>query len=168
MLSSAGHMFLFAPLCRMRKRTKILIHFHQRNASFPYRERGSRWAMDNLKDWFEDCNSRNPSDTCPSEILTPTCSKELLNKWLCVLINETCSKTGYPYPTVSASWYTCSMRILNPSYPNLSTIPTSISFNTLLSSQSHLLQLMKTTRTVLNEYYSCLIIVFSCLLIFRI
>ena len=61
-------------------------------------EKCSKWAMDNLKNWFEDCNSRNPSDTCPGEILTPTCSKELLNKWLCVFINETRSKTGYPYP----------------------------------------------------------------------
>ena len=52
-----------------------------------------------LKDWFEDYNSRNPSDTCPSETLTTTCSKEVLNKWLCVFINKTCSKTSDP------SWF---------------------------------------------------------------
>ena len=68
--------------------------------------------MSNLKDWFDDYNSRNQNDTCPDEVLTPTCSKEVLNKWLRVFINETRNKTGDPYPpkrlrqTVSSSWYT--------------------------------------------------------------
>ena len=86
-------------------------------------EKCSKWAVDNLKDWFEDYNSRNLSDTCPSEILTPTCSKELLNKWLCVFINETRSKTGYPYPPKTIQSLLAgilrSMRILNTSYPNI-------------------------------------------------
>ena len=29
-----------------------------------------------MNDWFEEYNSRNPSDTCPCEILTTTCCKE--------------------------------------------------------------------------------------------
>ena len=86
-------------------------------------EKSSKWAIGNLKDWFEDYNNRNPSDTCPSEILTPTCSKEILNKWLCVFINETRSRTGDPYPPKTIQSLLAgilhSMRILNPSYPNI-------------------------------------------------
>ena len=40
-------------------------------------EKSSKWGIGNLKDWFEDYNSRNPSDTCPSEILTPTSSRQV-------------------------------------------------------------------------------------------
>ena len=85
-------------------------------------EKSSKWAMGNLKDWFEDYNSRNPNSTWPSEVLTPTCSKEVLNKWLCVFINKTRSKTGDPYPPKMIQSLLAgilrSMRLLNSSYPN--------------------------------------------------
>ena len=48
--------------------------------------------LTNLMDWFEDYNARNPDNPCPGEILTCECSKEVLNKWLSVFVNETQSK----------------------------------------------------------------------------
>ena len=85
-------------------------------------EKASKWAMGNLKDWFEDYSSRNPNNTCPSEVLTPICSNEVLNKWLCVFINEIRSKTGDPYPPKMIQSLLAgilrSMRLLNSNYPN--------------------------------------------------
>ena len=54
----------------------------------------SKWAMTNLREWFTDYNSRNPDNLCPEVFLTASCSKDMLNKWLCVFINETRSKRG--------------------------------------------------------------------------
>ena len=42
--------------------------------------------------------SRNLSDTFPCEILTPTCCKEVLNKSLCIFLNEASSRTADLYP----------------------------------------------------------------------
>ena len=59
---------------------------------------------------------------CPDEILLPSCSKELLNKWLCVYVTEMRNKDGdlYPPKTVYAllCGILCEMRIANPDYPN--------------------------------------------------
>ena len=43
-------------------------------------EKSSRWALGNLRDWFEDNNGRNPDNPCPSEILTSQCTKDILDK----------------------------------------------------------------------------------------
>ena len=53
--------------------------------SVPNTEKSSKWAIKNLKEWYEDYNS----GMCPEDILSHTCSKEVLDKWLCVFINET-------------------------------------------------------------------------------
>lgn len=58
----------------------------------------SKWALKNLREWFDDYNKRNPDHMCPDDVLSPTCSKVLLNKWLCVYINETRLCTGELYP----------------------------------------------------------------------
>ncbi len=42
----------------------------------------SEWATTDLSDWLADYNSRNPDDKCSEEILLPSCSKKLSNKWL--------------------------------------------------------------------------------------
>lgn len=60
--------------------------------------RASKWATTNLRAWLDDYNTRNPEQKCPDEILTPECSTEVLNKWLCVYIAETRSKDGSRYP----------------------------------------------------------------------
>ena len=49
----------------------------------------SQWAMKNLSDWREEYNRTNPDKNCPEEIMLPSCSKELLNEWLCIYITET-------------------------------------------------------------------------------
>ena len=85
-------------------------------------EKSSKWAIKNLKEWYEDYNSRNTNEMCPEEILSHTCSKEVLDKWLCVFINETRSRTGDPYPpkTIQAilAGILRAMRAQNPNYPN--------------------------------------------------
>ena len=85
-------------------------------------EKSSKWAIKNLKEWYVDYNSRNPNEMCPEDILSHTCSKEVLDKWLCVFINETRSRTGDPYPpkTIQAilAGILRAMKAQNPNYPN--------------------------------------------------
>ena len=57
----------------------------------------------NLHAWFADYNQQNPEQKCPDEVLLPSCSKELLNKWLCGYVVETRSKDGNPYPPKTVS-----------------------------------------------------------------
>lgn len=83
----------------------------------------SKWAIKNLADWAEEYNRRNPDNPCPAEILSSSCdSKELLNKWLCVFVSETRSKSGQPYSPKSIYALLCGilrqMRAENPKYPN--------------------------------------------------
>lgn len=82
----------------------------------------SRWALKNLSEWREEYNRRHSDKSCPEEVLLPTCSKELLNEWLCVYITETRNKNGEPYPprTVYSllSGILREMRVQNPEYPN--------------------------------------------------
>ena len=82
----------------------------------------SKWAMKNFADWAEEYSKKNPDNPCPAEILSSSCdSKELLNKWLCVFISETRSKSGQPSPK-SIYALLCGilrhMRGENPRYPN--------------------------------------------------
>ena len=78
--------------------------------------------MKNLREWFEDYNVRNPLNKCPDDILSPFCSKESLNKWLCVYITETRNQKGEPYPPRSIYALLCGilheMRMQNPNYVN--------------------------------------------------
>ena len=60
-------------------------------------EKSSRWAMTNLREWYDDYNDRNLSAKCPEELLSPEPSKEVLNTWLCVFITEIRGKNGEPY-----------------------------------------------------------------------
>lgn len=84
--------------------------------------RSSRWALNNLRSWFDEYNKRNEDDKCPAEILTPSCSKEILNKWLCVYVLETRNHVGQPYPPKTVYSLLCGilreMRVSNPQYPN--------------------------------------------------
>ena len=66
--------------------------------------RSSKWATTNLCGWFAHYNQRNPEQKCPGEVLLPSCSKELLNKWLCV------------YALLCG--ILCEIRVANPEYPN--------------------------------------------------
>jgi hypothetical protein len=81
----------------------------------------SKWAMNNLKEWLNEHNDKNPVK-CPISILSATCSKDVLNQWLCVYINETRNQNGEPYPPKSIYALLCGilreMRIKNPLYPN--------------------------------------------------
>uniref|UniRef100_A0A1X7TT57 DUF3504 domain-containing protein n=1 Tax=Amphimedon queenslandica TaxID=400682 RepID=A0A1X7TT57_AMPQE len=85
-------------------------------------EKSSKWAMANFVEWFHEYNKRNEDATCPEEVITPSCSKDLLNKWLCVYISETRNKSGelYPPSTIQSllSGILRYMRQENPSYPN--------------------------------------------------
>uniref|UniRef100_A0A1X7V8G3 Uncharacterized protein n=1 Tax=Amphimedon queenslandica TaxID=400682 RepID=A0A1X7V8G3_AMPQE len=85
-------------------------------------EKSSKWAMANFVEWFHEYNKRNEDATCPKEVITPSCSKDLLNKWLCVYLSETRNKSGelYPPSTIQSllSGMLRYMRQENPSYPN--------------------------------------------------
>ena len=48
--------------------------------SVPNTEKSGKWAIKNLKEWYEDYNSRNPNEMCPEDILSHTCFKEVLDK----------------------------------------------------------------------------------------
>ena len=63
-------------------------------------EKSRKWAITNLLEWYTNYNERNKDNTYPEEVITSNYSKELLNKWLCVYINETRSKGGEPYPPI--------------------------------------------------------------------
>ena len=51
--------------------------------------RSSKWATKTLRDWLEDYNYWNPENECPEDLLLPFCSKEILNKCLCIYVIET-------------------------------------------------------------------------------
>ena len=69
--------------------------------------RSSKWATTNLKEWYVDYNSRNPDTECPVDILSPSCSEELLNKWLCVYVVETRNQDGNLYPPKTVYTLVC-------------------------------------------------------------
>ena len=56
------------------------------------------------------------------DLLLPTCSPELLNKWLCVYVTETRNQAGDPYPPRSIYALLCGilreMQVQEPNYPN--------------------------------------------------
>ena len=58
----------------------------------------TRWAMKNLRDWHADYNERYPDCKCPDSVLSPSCTKEELNKWLTIFISETRNQNGENYP----------------------------------------------------------------------
>ena len=58
----------------------------------------SKWALTNFNQWFEDYNERNQNCKCPEELLSPCCSTEILNRWLCVYVVETRNQNGDLYP----------------------------------------------------------------------
>ena len=85
-------------------------------------EASTKWSMKNLTDWFNGYNSRNPDNKCPDDLLLPTCSVEVLNKWLCVYAAETRSHAGQEYPPATIhsllSGIYRHMKAQNPMYPN--------------------------------------------------
>ena len=44
----------------------------------------TKWALRNLNDWFKDYQERNPDCPCLKSILTPSASKDDLNKYLTI------------------------------------------------------------------------------------
>ena len=79
--------------------------------------------MKNLGDWVKDHNRGNPSNFCPLDILSSSCSKELLNSWLCVFVlSEIRNKSGNLYSPTSIYTLHCGIfrkvRVENPNYPN--------------------------------------------------
>ena len=85
-------------------------------------EASTKWSIKNFTDWFHGYNSRNPDNKCPDELLLPTCSIEVLNKWLCVYAAETRSHTGQEYPPATIhsllSGIFRHMKAQNSEYPN--------------------------------------------------
>ena len=81
-----------------------------------------KWAMCNFREWFADYNRRNPDNLCPDVLLTASCSKVILSKWLCVFVNETRSKSGDAYSPKSIyallTGILRHMRLENSDYPN--------------------------------------------------
>ena len=82
----------------------------------------TNWAVHNFHEWFEWHNSNTESETCPDEVLLPSCSSETLGKWLPVYVTETRNKAGQPYPPKTVysllSGILRHMTIQNPNYPN--------------------------------------------------
>ena len=59
----------------------------------------TRWAIKNFTDWFAAHNSdATDDDLCPEEVLSPSCTGDLLNRWLCVFISETRAHNCEEYP----------------------------------------------------------------------
>ena len=54
----------------------------------------THWAMRNFIDLFREYNVRNPDSKCPEKVPLPSCSAEVLNKWLSVYVAETRSHIG--------------------------------------------------------------------------
>ena len=81
-----------------------------------------KWAMKNFVEWLESYNSRNPDKPCPSDVLSPSCGKDVLNEWLCVYVNETRNQKGERYSPKTLYALLCGilrhMRVSNPRYPN--------------------------------------------------
>ena len=71
---------------------------------------------------MEDHNKRNQDDAVPEYIVTPSCSKEDLNKWLPVFVAEVRSQQGDAYPPKTIysilSGILRYMRLENSDYPN--------------------------------------------------
>ena len=83
----------------------------------------TRWAIKNFTDWFAAHNrDATDDDLCPEEVLSPSCTADLLNRWLCVFISETRAHNGEEYPPRTLySILTGILRYMrsnNPSYPN--------------------------------------------------
>ena len=57
----------------------------------------TRWAIRNLKDWFDDHNRRNAELPCPDDILSPSCDAEILNDWL-MTVNDSGSNNNTVMP----------------------------------------------------------------------
>ena len=83
-----------------------------------------KWDMKNIADWLENYmyNRRNPDQPCPSDILFPSCGKEVLNEWLCVYVNKTRNQKGERYSPKALYALLCGilrhMRVINHQYPN--------------------------------------------------
>ena len=82
----------------------------------------SKWAVRNFNDWFKDHNGRNPGSKCPEDVLSPYCSKEILNKWLRLYVIETRNQNRDPNPPKTIYALLCGilreMRVKNHLYPN--------------------------------------------------
>ena len=82
----------------------------------------TNWAMRNLTTWFEWHNRQEGAETCPDEVLSPSCSSKTLNQWLPVFVAETRNKDGKRYPPKTLysllTGILRSMTLENPRYPN--------------------------------------------------
>ena len=61
----------------------------------------TQWALKILKDWVYGFNDRNGEEQCPESILSPSFTKEELNKWFTLFIAET-RNHQYPPRTIYA------------------------------------------------------------------
>ena len=82
----------------------------------------SKWALKTLHDWFTDYQERNQDSPCSESFLTPSASKENLNKCLTVFIAEARNQAWelYPPKTIYSllTGILRSMRAKNASYFN--------------------------------------------------
>lgn len=83
----------------------------------------TRWSFKIFQDWVRDFNDRNTAaDQCPDYVLSSSCSKEELNKWLTLFVVEVRNQNGDPYPPRTLysilSGISRYMRSENPDYPN--------------------------------------------------
>ena len=53
-----------------------------------------KWAIRYLNDWLVDYNKSHPESPCPPEILSSSCPKDVLSKWLRVFVLETRNQRG--------------------------------------------------------------------------
>ena len=58
----------------------------------------NKWAMRNLSEWLADHNERHLESPCPPEIVSSSCPKNVLSKWLPVFVLETRNQCGEKYP----------------------------------------------------------------------
>ena len=72
--------------------------------------------------WIKMETKTNEAKPCPDAVLTPTCSAEVLNKWIRVFITETKTQNGENHPPRTLysllTGVLRHMRAQNPSYPN--------------------------------------------------
>ena len=45
-----------------------------------------KWAMKNITDWLENYNLWNPDKPCPSDVLSPSCTKD----FICIALRHPC------------------------------------------------------------------------------
>ena len=109
--------------CRFSESSSEVISSLQKVTVTKNTKISSRWAVKYLNDWFKNYQERNPNCPCPQNIVTPSPKKEDLKRFLTIYIAGTRNQKEERYPLktihVLLSGFLRSMRLENPSYPNI-------------------------------------------------